>query len=337
VLGIVGALGLVRGIDDSLASLRVSGQVFDVFIYQSDEHSSSDLLEIANAEPKAGATATMGRRPLDVGGEGVPVYSLAPGKGRAEFVVLSGDAPRGRDEVAVAPSTLAALRKDIGDAVDISGERFRIVGTTLLPQTAHSSFDQGAWVAPGGMQRLPGDEAGDEVVAQATPGVSPEELGEALQARADGELDAETASPPQDVVLLRNVRTLPRVLAAFLGLLGVAALGHALVTSVRRRRHDLAVLRAMGFRPAQNAATIAWQATVIAVVGLLIGLPLGIAAGRISWRWVADSTPLLYVAPLAGLAVLLAIPGSVAIANALAALPARRAARLRPVEVLRTE
>jgi ABC-type lipoprotein release transport system permease subunit len=127
------------------------------------------------------------------------------------------------------------------------------------------------------------------------------------------------------------------VLAAFLGLLGIAALGHALVTAVRRRSHDLAVLRAIGFRPGQNAATIVWQATTVAVIGLVVGLPLGVATGRITWRWVADSTPLLYVAPIAGLAVLLAIPGTLAIANGLAALPARRAARLRAVDVLRTE
>ena len=62
-----------------------------------------------------------------------------------------------------------------------------------------------------------------------------------------GPASRSTRSPrPQDVLNLRNVRPLPRALAAFLVLLGVAALGHALVTSVRRRRHELAVLRADG-------------------------------------------------------------------------------------------
>lgn len=126
---------------------------------------------------------------------------------------------------------------------------------------------------------------------------------------------AEPVTVPQDVLALRNVRTLPQALAAFLVALALAALGHALVTAVRRRRHDLAVLRALGFPPRQNAACIAWQATTVAVVGLVLGLPLGVVVGRLSWRWVADSTPLLYVPPVA----------------------ARRAARLRPAEVLRSE
>jgi hypothetical protein len=182
-----------------------------------------------------------------------------------------------------------------------------------------------------------GDRFGTEIAVQAKPGVSPDELADALAERLPDAEPLDVPGPPQDVLLLRNVRTLPRVLAGFLGLLGVAALGHALVTGVRRRRNELAVLRAIGFRPAQNAATIVWQATTVAIIGLLVGLPLGIAAGRVSWRWVADSTPLLYVAPLAGLAVALAIPGTLAVANGLAALPARRAARLRAVDVLRTE
>jgi ABC-type lipoprotein release transport system permease subunit len=139
------------------------------------------------------------------------------------------------------------------------------------------------------------------------------------------------------VLLLQNVRNLPRALAAFLALLGIAALGHALVTTVRRRRHDLAVLRAMGLRPRQSAACIFWQAMTVAVVALAIGIPLGIIIGRVSWRWVANSTPLLYVPPLAALAILIAIPAAIALANVLAAYPARRAAGVRPAEVLRTE
>ena len=79
------------------------------------------------------------------------------------------------------------------------------------------------------------------------------------------------------------------------------------------------------------------QAVTVAVMGLALGIPLGVIVGRTSWRWVADSTPLLYVAPVALLAILIAIPATLALANLLAALPARRAALVRPAEVLRTE
>jgi hypothetical protein len=52
---------------------------------------------------------------------------------------------------------------------------------------------------------------------------------------------------PSDVIDLGNLATMPMLLAAFFGLLGCATVAHALVTTVRRRRYDLAVLRAMGF------------------------------------------------------------------------------------------
>src|SRR5207302_6476899 len=175
----------------------------------------------------------------------------------------------------------------------------------------------------------------DVIVATARPGVKPAALVDHLH-EVFG-VEVEGSGPPQDVLFLRNVRTLPRALAAFLAVLAVAALGHALVTAVRRRRHDLAVLRAIGFRPRQSAACIFWQAVTVASVGLALGIPLGIVVGRLSWRWVADSTPLLYVPPLAALAIVIAIPAAIFLANALAAYPARRAAGVRPAEVLRTE
>src|SRR5207253_9922784 len=85
-------------------------------------------------------------------------------------------------------------------------------------------------------------------------------------------LDVEPRAIPQDVSYLRNVRSLPRALAAFLVLLGLGAVGHVLTSAVRRRRRDLAVLRAIGFRPLQVAACVAWQALTVTLVALVIGI-----------------------------------------------------------------
>jgi ABC-type lipoprotein release transport system permease subunit len=50
-----------------------------------------------------------------------------------------------------------------------------------------------------------------------------------------------------------------------------------------------------------------------------------------------DSTPLPYVPPVAASVALLAVPADLVLANLMSALPARRAARLRPADVLRAE
>jgi hypothetical protein len=73
------------------------------------------------------------------------------------------------------------------------------------------------------------------------------------------------------------------------------------------------------------------------VMALLLGLPLGIAAGRWTWVLVAHGleSPAGPVTPT--VALLLAVPATLAVVNAVAALPGRSAARTRPAVVLRSE
>jgi ABC-type antimicrobial peptide transport system permease subunit len=106
---------------------------------------------------------------------------------------------------------------------------------------------------------------------------------------------------------------------------------------VSHRRHDLAVLRALGMTRRQTRLIVTAQASVLAVIGLAFGVPLGFALGRSVWRAVAGFTPLAYHPPLAFWALLLIAPATLLAANALAAWPQRHAARLRAGQVLRTE
>jgi ABC-type lipoprotein release transport system permease subunit len=53
-----------------------------------------------------------------------------------------------------------------------------------------------------------------------------------------------------------------------------------LFTGVRRRRRDLAVLKTLGLTRSQLLKLVSWQASALATVALLAGLPLGALAGR---------------------------------------------------------
>jgi ABC-type antimicrobial peptide transport system permease subunit len=130
---------------------------------------------------------------------------------------------------------------------------------------------------------------------------------------------------------------LPLALSAFLAVLAVGAVGHALSIAVSRRRNELAVLRALGLTRRQSRLVIGTQATLLAVVGVVFGIPLGFALGRVLWHVAANTMPLAYQPPLAALALLLIAPLALLAANLLAAWPARRAARLRAGQILRTE
>jgi ABC-type lipoprotein release transport system permease subunit len=139
------------------------------------------------------------------------------------------------------------------------------------------------------------------------------------------------------MLVVKDVAVLPLALGAFLVLLAVGAVGHALATAVHRRRGELAILRALGTTRLQSRLVLVTQASVLAAVGLAVGVPLGFAVGRFIWRLVAQSTPLAYHPPLAVWALVLIAPLALLAANLLAAWPGQRAARLRSAQVLRAE
>jgi ABC-type antimicrobial peptide transport system permease subunit len=113
--------------------------------------------------------------------------------------------------------------------------------------------------------------------------------------------------------------------------------GHALVTSVRRRRRDLAVLKTLGFDRRQIRASVAWQATTLATVGLAVGVPAGVIVGGFVWRQVAEGLGISPALSIPTVAVLLVIPCAIAAVNLIGFFPARAAARTRPAVALRTE
>ncbi len=143
--------------------------------------------------------------------------------------------------------------------------------------------------------------------------------------------------PSEDVINLQSVDGLPTLLAGLVALLGLATVGNALVSSVRRRSKDLAVLKTLGFFRRQLMFVIAWQATSFSLLALLIGLPLGVVAGRWTWVLVASgigsvSPP---VVPVLGIAIV--VPVTLLLANVLAAWPGYEAARTVPSAELRSE
>jgi ABC-type lipoprotein release transport system permease subunit len=144
------------------------------------------------------------------------------------------------------------------------------------------------------------------------------------------------ASRPGDVSNYARVRGTGVVLSAALALIALGFLVHVLVSSVRRRRGDLAVFKTLGFARRQVAATSVWQATTMALLALVIGIPVGLAVSALVWRVFAEA---LGIAPdvMLPAAAFLAIPVVLALAAVVAVVPALLAARTHPATVLRSE
>ena len=136
---------------------------------------------------------------------------------------------------------------------------------------------------------------------------------------------------------LGQIGSVPKLLAIALAVLGIGGATHGLLVASTRRRADIAVARALGFTPRQAASSVRWQGIVITAVAVVVGVPLGVIVGRLVWKQVAAGVgavdlvsipwPMILIAPLAALAAMVAV----------ASIVGRRAARLRPAAVLRSE
>jgi hypothetical protein len=309
-----------------------------------------------------------------IDGQAVPAMA-APAQVALAPSSLSGHELTGPGQIVLGQATLATLHKRVGDTVTVSeGQllpptRLRIVGTAALPTIGdvigmHASLSTGAVIPQQSVPARDLDAYGpvsgpNAIFIRLRPGVSPAAALRSLN-RIAGQLNRDSRLPvvesvigdqgsylkfysvlpvqrPADIVNYRSMGAMPAILAGGLAAGAVAGLGLTLIASVRRRRRDFALLKTLGFTRRQLATAVAWQASTIAVVSLVAGVPLGAAAGR--WLWLAFARELSAVpAPvIPALAITLSAVGALVLANLVAALPGRSAGRTPAALVLRTE
>jgi hypothetical protein len=291
-----------------------------------------------------------------VDGSNVPLLGVTPGAS-VHPPILEGRSIESAHEAVMGSSTLAQLGKDIGDSVTIGTgdeqQTLRIVGTATLPTIgivhgAYTSLGVGAMVdsalVPGSARSPDGREPGPNVIfVRFREGVDHGSAMARLRREAPpiaeetGNIEVLGALRPAEIVNASDIGASPTILAGVLVFAALACLALTLGSSVRRRRHDLALLKTLGFTRRQLAATVRWQASVTVAVGLVIGVPLGVIAGR--WLWEVFARDLDVVPePSTPFALLLVISALALVVGILAAaVPARAARRVRPARILRSE
>lgn len=144
-----------------------------------------------------------------------------------------------------------------------------------------------------------------------------------------------TSSDPAEIVqaqaALPYVWTTVAASAVFV-LVSIAA---AMAATVRRQRHDLAVLKALGASRAEIRQLVLVQGGLIALAALALGAPLGLAAGRWAWSRFATDLGVVATSELLPLPLLLTLGGTFAAALAGTLLPAVVVARVAPASSLR--
>jgi hypothetical protein len=273
------------------------------------------------------------------------------GEGELSFPsLLEGRVPQAPDEIILGTKTLADAHRRVGQqiAVGVQGEAaartMRIVGRAVFPffgqgQDTPTSLGDGAAMletrpVPDGFNfflvtMMPGPREHASVVRLARA------LGRTgLCQRAQPDCGAVTAQRPADINTYARIKSTPLALAAVLALLAIATITHLLVTSIHHRRRDFALLKTLGFLRRQVSAAVAWQATIVVALSLLVGLPLGVAIGQSLWRLFSARLGVHPEVRVPLIPLILSVPVALALANAIAAAPARMAVRLRPASIL---
>jgi hypothetical protein len=345
VAGVVAALAVGARIDDLLATPKLWGADYDATVVTGagmPAHEST--AELLAGVPDVDAVAVF--ESLNV-----PVYTphrrdmvgaatTWPYRGTIPPVIPEGRAPVATDEVALGDAVLDRLDVEVGGTVEVErrGERvdLRVVGTFLRPGVDDAS--SGMLLTPQGFEGLQGEDDDGGALVRFAPDVDQDAALDRLRALGE-RVDVTPAGEevPSNVDNLDELGALPTVLASFLALLAAIAAIHALVSTTRRRRHDIAVLRVLGFVDGQVRGTLRWQALTIAAVGLVVGVPVGVIAGRRIWSALAGAIGVVDDWSFPWSVVIVAVPVTVGVAVLLTILPGRAAARVSPGQVLRAE
>jgi hypothetical protein len=359
----VAGLMAVAAIDQSTQRLMTTPHLFgadwDAVLETSPEHDVDELVEsvadvpgvaaVGTKEMLAGesdamATGPGGRARIDPESFHAATGAMAP-------TVTDGRLPSGASEVAIGATVARVMGADIGDRIEVEGRGgpvdFEVVGRVITDGT--DELGDGFVLTVDGLDSLTADCTQEDEESPEHPECRTDTTGIGVAFEPDAEPDQvmdrlaeiddgfQPTPLPSVVNNLGQIGSTPWFLAAFLALLGVAGLAHARGSGTRRRTHDVAVLRALGIRPAQAGAAVRWQAVALGLIGGLAGVFFGVIAGRLVWQRVAQGTGALVETVVPVWAWIVAPLAALVIALLVSLVPASRAAAVRPAEALRTE
>ncbi|WP_232295137.1 ABC transporter permease [Parafrankia sp. EUN1f] len=301
--------------------------------------------EVASGPGDAGPGA-IGRGDV-APGEDVTVYALSakplPAAGTAAgpdvgWTIFEGARPTRTNQVALGPRTASHFGLGIGDHLSVATNtgghaQLQVVGIGVGPVLGGERLGGSMLVAPDMLTRIQRTQPMRSALVRAIPETDPATFAATLGT----EYEIDTGRAPGEVANLGGMGRLPAMLQTVLAALAVAAAGHAVGTTCRHAQRELAILRTLGFTPAQTARIPLVTSCVTTALAVAVGVPLGLLLGRLAWWEIATATGVA-TSPAVPVSLLVALPPAVILIGLiLAAPPASRAARLLPGALLRRE
>jgi len=212
--------------------------------------------------------------------------------------VIAGRAPTGPAEVMLNPHLARRLGVAIGDHVDLHRSDpndpgrassatvpFEIVGTGIVP-IGDGRVDVGFSLTLDGLATLTPDATPHMAYIALERGADRRRFAETLVSRGDvedGSVIQGIRSSKLVQLDLAQVSQTPRIVAGLFTLAGVAVLIQGVVSAGRKRRRELAILRAIGLSARQATRVSVWQAITSTLVGVGIAVPVGVVVGAALW------------------------------------------------------
>jgi ABC-type lipoprotein release transport system permease subunit len=327
------------------------------------------MTSVMARQPGVTGWSEFGFGQLAIDHQEVPVLGLLRQLGSVQPPTTSGHSLAGAGQIELGAVTMRQLGLHVGDKVTVGTARqpFTVVGIVTLPSfgtvlTDHPSLGRGAMMEEGAMlaaQHLPaytnalfqsGGAGSDALSSPSFPSAvaidasssvaASRAVAKILRAEPDGTPGGMYALPPQkaaQVVSFKQMGGLPISIALGVAISAVLALALTIVASVRQRRRELALLKSLGMRRRQLRAVVLSQASTILLVAIVVGIPLGIAAGRWAWTGFASEIGVVPAPVVPAAAIALGVLALLVAGNLLAAWPASIAARTSAARILRSE
>lgn len=298
LIGLVGALvaavTFATAFEDLLEDPARQGVTFDLASGQGGGPVPEDVLAVLDADADVAALALLGNLRADVDGTPLDVTGLRPVRGEFRVVTLTGSRPAALDEIVLGAKAAEDLGVGVGDEVVVgtgAGERRLVVtGLAVIPGVeGGEGVGEGGLVTADTFAALDPDQAFGLTAAAITlrDGVSVAAASVRLSEAAGVAI-----GPPGPAAVIVNhdrVRSAPRVIAVVLVGLVLVSLVNVLLVSVRRWSREVAVLGSLGADHRWVAGAGHWQAAAFVAALTVLAVPLGVAAGRVVFRLLADS------------------------------------------------
>lgn len=281
-----------------------------------------------------------------------PAAAYVPGADGKDsrYPLVKGRAPANSGEVALDSGTAAAGRFRIGDKVTLAVDgpvmTKRLVGIVTTKDSRVTAGGTLALFDKATAQHLfaaPGRYTGIDL--SATPGTNQAELANRITAVLPADRAEATTGSAQATQQATNIETMtrgykkiPMVFAGVSLFIGSFLTVNTFTMLVTRRSREIALLRAIGASRRQVVRSVLWEALLVGIAASAAGFVAGLGIASVLPDILGTSADPLPNGPLVigARPVAAALGVGVGVTVLAAWLPSRRAAKVAPVEAMRT-